>query len=318
MEKQFVLSKKRVLIANDAANELLVEHIRTFKNIDYWRMLNVVYDNNNDPLEKDVYNGRNLKAVILDLVDKYKITKTEAMSWIAYSILLGHVRITDSHIIKDIDYKGAFLFLQHASNNQIDIDMEKDEIFVDLYSTCEYEPLRKLLNINICAVNIQNFMAGIMANEVMIYVDFTEKGQRHYSASLLKTLEHTLEAEDRIQEVEKRIKIVARKTISFERNIMVYMSMFVAVLAFIGVNFIGIANSLINTSVRNLIVLNASLVITITMIFIMVDLSSGLNINAGLDGKKEKKFYWGKVILYASIVIFEVTITAILYHYFIV
>lgn len=166
-------------------------------------------------------------------------------------------------------------------------------------------------------------------NDLVFNLQYTDEGLRHYlflsSLDLDKRITETIqkieitdsEVNEAKQSSEKLLtdsrklirnnRLMQKKLYNIESNLFLYMSVFIAVFSLLGINFSYVAGLIELHSMLGVVILNGSVVIAITVIFVLVDIMrSG---NQSEDADEYEKMIKAKRSSYALVIITELVIT---------
>ncbi|BES65829.1 hypothetical protein SANA_22680 [Gottschalkiaceae bacterium SANA] len=140
-----------------------------------------------------------------------------------------------------------------------------------------------------------------------IYFYFTEKGELEYLVG--STLKLKKNIEQKMDVFSSDAKSAKNRINSIEKNIFTFMGVFIALFALIGINFSYIADLIVVNSIFGVFALNGSIVVTITLIFMLVDY---LRIDYIYLANEEVIKGWKKKKSgYSSLIIIELVITSV-------
>lgn len=289
----------------------------------------ILGENNDNEFEKIAIDS--LFEVLEKLKETYGKSYKECLKMLFYACLDGMIKIGDLFgITKDISNTTQLQAYQEYNERREVIrrrPINEETIYVDNRGLINIEETNEL---NETILIIEDLAAAVnileYSNRKLIFLNVTDRGFRTYllkASSLLnmkteKALKGTLEAETNIIEIKEANRILLNETQNtqkrierIEENFLTYMSIFIAVFSLIGINYSYVAKIIQHGDINGVILLNGSVVVALTTIFMLLNL---LKIDAiRCESESYKKGIRTRGFEFLFIMVVEVVATGILY-----
>jgi hypothetical protein len=287
----------------------------------------MTFDSSNAPMS-------NFEGLCSILMHKMKIDPKELKASLLLAVIYDHVELNIHKINNDADpafdrFYQTFQRRVSKATEGLEVDTKmcidpQGEIVIEgenLQTT-----LRQVILLDML------IKLGVLeddGNDLVFNLQYTDEGLRHYlflsSLDLDKRITETIqkieitdsEVNEAKQSSEKLLtdsrklirnnRLMQKKLYNIESNLFLYMSVFIAVFSLLGINFSYVAGLIELHSMLGVVILNGSVVIAITVIFVLVDIMrSG---NQSEDADEYEKMIKAKRSSYALVIITELVIT---------
>lgn len=259
-----------------------------------------------DKVSEDSDGLTGLSAMV-NRLESSGLKRKVAYDFIVFSILKGHIELgskgsyegkySDDDTVKYIDALISGFEFENPTKKTFPEYADEIKILIE----------SEIISFGDVPDFIQKYLlAFIMLNEKQNFLNhedeflFFRMSTKGYNYYLLNSTEIYLERlrstkndietmEGSLSALSKKNKRMFRHMKTFESNIMMYMTIFIAIMALIGINYSYTAGMIENHSIIGIVLINGSLAITLTLIFLLVDFSKTY---ALLIDAEEKNGWW--------------------------
>ncbi|BES65863.1 hypothetical protein SANA_23020 [Gottschalkiaceae bacterium SANA] len=315
-ERKYLIHKLSAIYNNDYDAQL-VKYISSFKidNIEE-NISNII----SEPLRYSIKRASKVMG----------IGDYDALNFIFYAILRGHIRLRNLHDIEEtFDWNEKNVRdLDFKIDKYMDIRMmveKMDGQYLDeeTYEAYTREELLNLIDqhhIIDCISDTSDVESYTSTN--LSSLSITEFGEKYYFFIATKnSLDHinrmisendmlknqALQAQNKTSESVEKMKNIEERIIKIESNLFLYMSVFIAIFSLLGINFNYVSTLINNGSYGGVIVLNGSIIVTIIVIFTLIDfIQISSKVSTSTEYRKIMKFR-RKNYLYLVIAVIGIT-----------